>query len=258
MAVIALASASGGPGVTTTALGLAMVWPRPVVLAEADPVGGSALLAGYFHGTLADTDAMVSLVLAHRDGHLDEALPRVLIRVPDTHVAVLPGPKSHAQAGSLTELWAPLMIELQALEETGQDVIVDVGRLGMVHSPTSLIAAADFAVLVVRSDLPSLAAARQWASRWAEASAEGSGPPAGVVVVGGDRPYSAREVAKVITLPVLAEVAWDPGSAQVLSRGDQPAGRSWGNRSRLVQSHRALASALVSRLAEPALVSGGR
>ena len=32
MAVVALASASGSPGVTTTALGLALLWPRPVLL----------------------------------------------------------------------------------------------------------------------------------------------------------------------------------------------------------------------------------
>jgi hypothetical protein len=51
MAVIALASASGSPGVTTTALGLALLWPRPVLLIEADPTGGSGLLAGYFRGT---------------------------------------------------------------------------------------------------------------------------------------------------------------------------------------------------------------
>ena len=42
MAVIALTSASGSPGVTTTALGLALLWPRPVLLVEADPTGGSA------------------------------------------------------------------------------------------------------------------------------------------------------------------------------------------------------------------------
>ena len=51
MAVIALTSASGSPGVTTTAVALAFLWPRPVVLVEADPTGGSAILAGYFRGT---------------------------------------------------------------------------------------------------------------------------------------------------------------------------------------------------------------
>ena len=34
MAVICLTSASGSPGVTTTAVGLALCWPRPVLLVE--------------------------------------------------------------------------------------------------------------------------------------------------------------------------------------------------------------------------------
>ena len=66
MAVIVLASASGAPGVTTTALGLALVWPRPVVLVDADPVGGSAILAGFCKGTEPHNDAMIRLALAHR------------------------------------------------------------------------------------------------------------------------------------------------------------------------------------------------
>lgn len=258
MAVIVLASASGAPGVTTTALGLALVWPRPVVLVDADPVGGSALLAGYFHGAVVDADAMVTLVLAYRDGRLAEALPTVLIGVPGTQVTILPGPRSHAQAGSLMDLWAPLMVEFHALEETGQDVIIDVGRLGMVHSPAAVIAAADVAVLVSGSDLPALAAARQWASDWARASEDGTGPTsAGLVLVGANRPYSAHEVARVLPLPVLGTVEWGPASAQVLSRGDQPNGRSWGMKDRVLASHRALASALVNELhaTQTALVS---
>ena len=55
MAVIALGSAAGSPGVTTSALGLALTWPRPVLLIEADPTGGSAILAGFFRGILAQT-----------------------------------------------------------------------------------------------------------------------------------------------------------------------------------------------------------
>ena len=40
MALIAVAADKGAPGVTTTALALAAVWPRPVLLAECDPAGG--------------------------------------------------------------------------------------------------------------------------------------------------------------------------------------------------------------------------
>ena len=66
MAVIALGSAAGSPGVTTSALGLALTWPRPVLLIEADPTGGSAMLAGFFRGTTAQTAALIDLAGAAR------------------------------------------------------------------------------------------------------------------------------------------------------------------------------------------------
>ena len=64
MAVIALASASGSPGVTTTALAMALLWPRPVLLVEADPTGGSGLLAGYFRGTREYGAGLIELALS--------------------------------------------------------------------------------------------------------------------------------------------------------------------------------------------------
>jgi hypothetical protein len=249
MALIVLASASGSPGVTTTALGLALVWHRPVVLVDADPVGGSAFLAGYFQGTVSDDDAMVNLVLARRDGRLADVLPKTLIPVPDTHVSILPGPKSHAQAGSLSELWSALAYELRALEGTGQDVIVDAGRLGMVHSPQGLIRAAQLALLVTRTDLPALAAARQWAADWTEAAQDGTGASGvAALLVGAGRPYDAAEVAKVLAVPVLGSLAWDPRSAQVFSEGHRPTGTAWSQRDLLVRSYRAAAAAIAHRV----------
>ncbi len=197
----------------------------------------------------------MNLVLAERDGHLGEKLPEALIRVPKTQVALLPGPRSHAQAASLVELWGPLALEFRGLEATGQDIIVDVGRLGMASSPAALIAASDLALLVTRSDLPALSAARQWAAEWAQASADGVGPTsAGVVLVGERRPYSAREVSKVLAGSVLGVVAWDSMSAQVLSLGDKPGGRSWARRDRMMGSLRALASVLETRVRGEQLV----
>jgi hypothetical protein len=249
MALIVLASASGSPGVTTTALGIALVWHRPVVLVDADPVGGSALLAGYFQGTVSDGDAMVHLVLARRDGRLAEMLPRTMISVPDTYVSILPGPKSHAQAGSLAELWGELAYELRALEQTGQDVIVDAGRLGMVHSPEGLIRAADLALLATRTDLPALAAARQWAAAWTDGTQDGTGASSiAALLVGAGRPYEASEVSKVLALPVLESLAWDPRSARVFSEGQKPSGSAWSQRDQLVRSYRAAAAAINERL----------
>ena len=45
----------------------------------------------------------------------------------------------------------------------GRDVIIDAGRLGLIGSPEPLIYAADLMLLVMRSDLVALAAARSWA-----------------------------------------------------------------------------------------------
>src|ERR1700683_5256933 len=52
MTMYSLISASGSPGVTTTALALALTGPRPVIVAECDP-GGGDILAGLFAGHLA-------------------------------------------------------------------------------------------------------------------------------------------------------------------------------------------------------------
>lgn len=221
MALVVFASASGSPGVTTTALGLALRWPRPAVLVDADPVGGSAVLAGFFRGQVPHNDAMVQLVLASRSGDLPELFPTVLMPLPNSTASLLPGPRSHAQAASMTELWPELVEELRSLDRNGQDVLVDAGRLGMQHSPTPLVTAADLLLLVCRSELPALAAARQWAEHWSVASDDGSGPSAvGVLLVGEGRPYRAREVAKVLGAPVLETMRWDPDGAAVFSRGE--------------------------------------
>ena len=66
MSLIVLTSASGSPGVTTTALGLALGWPRPAVLVEADPTGGSAIAAGYLRGEVVPPEAMIDLALAQQ------------------------------------------------------------------------------------------------------------------------------------------------------------------------------------------------
>jgi hypothetical protein len=221
MALVVLASASGSPGVTTTALGLALRWPRPAVLVDADPVGGSAVLAGFFRGQVPHNDAMVQLVLASRAGELPELLPTVLMPLPNSTASLLPGPRSHAQAASMIELWPELVEEFRSLDRNGQDVLVDAGRLGMQHSPTPVVVAADLLLLVCRSELPALAASRQWAEQWSTVSEDGSGPSAvSVLLVGEGRPYRAREVAKVLGAPVLETMRWDPGGAAVFSRGE--------------------------------------
>src|SRR4051794_19569612 len=169
MALIVLASASGSPGVTTTALGLTFSWHRPVLLVDADPTGASAVFAGFFRGCQEPTGGLINLALAQREGTLVDALPREALILDPSEPAersawFLPGIRGHEQAPSLLPLWEPLAEQLKALERNGQDVIVDAGRLGLTGWAQPLIAASDLTLLVTRNSLPALAGARSWAT----------------------------------------------------------------------------------------------
>jgi len=214
VAIITLASASGSPGVTTTALGLALAWPRPVLLIEADPTGGSALLAGYWRGQ-RDQAGLLELVMAERHGVLADALPRMVLAIEGTEVSVVAGTKSHEQAASLARLWDPLLLVLQDL--AGQDVIVDAGRLGLEYSPQPLVRYSDVTLLVTHSSLTGLAAARSWAATLAAEVMPGH--EVKIALVGEGRAYRAADVARVLGLPVVASIEWDPKRAAVFSAG---------------------------------------
>lgn len=258
MSLIVLTSASGSPGVTTTALGLALGWSRPVLLVEADPTGGSAVAAGYLRGSLVPPEAMIDLALAHQDGDLLEVLPQVTQPLPGSSATWLAGTRSHEQARTLLGLWEPLTAVLRSLEDTGQDVIVDAGRLGLYGSPQPLIDRADLTLLVTRTDLLSLSAARSWAQSLRERFERTGGASAlGLLLVGAGRPFTAREVAQVLHLPVIASVAFDPAAAGVLSSGEQPpkpglghrlAGRAGWQDSTLLRSYQGARSAIIARL----------
>ena len=136
MALIGLTSARGAPGVTTTALGMALHWHRPVLLVEADVSGGSAVLAGFLRGTVAHDRGLRDIAVALSLGDpMDEALNRSLIDLPGGRVRLLPGLANAAQAPAVTGLWQPLAQHLRDLDAAGLDVIVDLGRWSARNGP---------------------------------------------------------------------------------------------------------------------------
>lgn len=243
MAVIALTSASGSPGVTTTAVGLAMSWPRPVVLVEADPTGGSGILAGFFRGVRDYEAGLFELALAPVG--VADALAEVTQRVEKTQVSFVAGTRSHLQSAGLREMWEPLANALADLELTGQDVIVDAGRLGLAGSPEPLLAVADLTLLVTRTSLPALSAARSWADSLVHGSLSWRLP--GLLVIGEGQPYPAKTIAEVLELPVLAKVADDPDGAAVYYQGAEPPRRF--ETSPFVRSLRAAVESLQATIA---------
>lgn len=215
MAVIALASAGGSPGVTTTSLGLALAWPRPVLLVDADPTGTAGVLSGFFRGTWAPELSLIDLALSPLG--VADALPTVAQRLEGTSVSIVAGIRDHAQATGLRDLWAPLAEALADLESTGQDVIVDGGRLGLPGYPEPLLDAADLTLMVTRSPLPALAAARTWSATVRRQDSGWRNP--GALLIGEGQPYKAADVARVIGLPVIGVLPDEPEAAAVYYRG---------------------------------------
>lgn len=104
MAIIALVSAKGSPGVTTSALACALAWHRRLVVAECDPAGGS-ILAGYLGGQLDGPRGIGELAVGElRDGNLDTAFWSQLVDLdaPRRERLLLPGLVDPAQSGSVT------------------------------------------------------------------------------------------------------------------------------------------------------------
>jgi hypothetical protein len=217
MAIVCLTSASGSPGVTTTAVGMAFSWPRPVLLVEADPTGGSGVLAGFLRGTTPYDAGLIELALSPL-GTADAL--RDVVRPLSRNVSFVAGIRSHAQATALRDVWDPLAAALHDLDDNGQDVIVDAGRLGLVGSPTPLLNAADATLLVTRATLPSISAARSWAETIRQPATGWRHP--GLLLVAEGRPYRATEVTKVLGMPVIADLPDDPAAAAVYQRGATP------------------------------------
>ena len=262
MAVLALTSAKGAPGVSTAALAMTLLWPRAALLAECDPAGGSSVLAGYLRGTVDHSRGLLPLALAQRHDSLEQALwPQTVPLTGDPHAAsvaagagnrwLLPGLSDAAQAPSTAALWGPLGSLLASLERAGTDVIVDAGRLGTAHAPTALLRQADLVLLVMGTNLPAVAAAKarlnllredlSVTSTTGSPGRDGQLSNLGLLLVGEGRPYSAKEIAGACGVPVVASLAWDPASAQVLAVGAMP-GRRFDS-SPLVRSTRAAISA---------------
>jgi hypothetical protein len=181
---------------------------------EADPTGGSGILAGYFRGSHEYDAGLVELALSAAP--IADALREVARPIPGTQVSFIAGTRSRSQANALHDLWRPLA---EALGEL-QDVIVDCGRLGLAHAPEPLTLGADLTLLVTRTNLPALSASRAWSDAVAQRGLDLG--QTGLLVVGAGQPYAAAEVSAVVELPVIASIADDAESAAVFHRGAAP------------------------------------
>lgn len=224
MAVLVLTSANGAPGVTTLAVGLALSWPRPVLLADCDPGAHQAVLAGYLTGRSALGKGLLRVAEAHRDRRplrevvIDQCLP--LVDTDGDRRLFLPGFTKPSSAGHFSGVWEELADTFDRLSDVDVDVLVDLGRIGPLGLPAALLERSALNLLVLRSDLRSVMSARVHLPALTEPrSADAPSSRTGLVVVDPGHPYPASEISKALGPPVLAQVPDDPAAAAHFSDG---------------------------------------
>ncbi|HLU45365.1 MAG TPA: ParA family protein [Natronosporangium sp.] len=224
MAVIALVSAKGSPGVTTAALAFTLTWPGHCVLAECDPAGGT-VQAGYLAGALPADRGIRELAVAELRGedlHQKWWQQLVDLQPPKLQRLLLPGITDPVQSGTLRQVWERLAEFFIQLEYTSPsfDVILDCGRLAAPNTPWPLLHRADAVLLVMRPSLPQMASAvpvlRTLRNQLID---HGVGTTSlGLLLTGpGDQP--ARVVTQELHNPVVVTLPNDPRTAHVLGHG---------------------------------------
>jgi MinD-like ATPase involved in chromosome partitioning or flagellar assembly len=233
VALVTLASVRSC-GATTLASGLAMTWPgdRRTLLVEADPAGGTlAAQAG-----LGPEPGLVSLAAAARRA-AEPSLVFEHAQLLPGEVRVVCGPPAAARARSALSMLSGLLSRLGDLDAA---VLCDCGRLDPATSGVEVFGSGDLAVLVARprlSDLSALAALL-------DEGAEHRERP--LLVLVGDGPYPAKEVAEVLDVQVVGHVPWDREAAESLATA--PLSSRQLTRTPLVRALRSLANELAGRL----------
>ncbi|WP_370441345.1 hypothetical protein [Kineococcus halophytocola] len=255
-------SAKGSPGVTTTALLAAALWPRPALLLEADPAGGdvAARLSAADGAPLDTGRGLLPLLTAARRGLdaaavLDQAQP---VAGGSRVVLGLTGPQQAAAGG---RGWAALTAAVEDLGagpgQEGTDVLLDAGRVGAAPVHLDLLRASDRVVLLVRADAAAVLHARDRLRLLGTALRRRDGllPRTGVVVVG-DGAGRGRDAAGAVEVlraaqpwvEDLGRLPHDRTGAAVFT--GTPVARP--ERTALVRAGRVLVTALAGRAVHPA------
>lgn len=217
MTMVALISPGGSPGVTTTALALALTWPKPVVVAECDPSCGD-ILAGLFAGHLKAPRGLLGVAFEAGRGPAAIAaeLGGQLVPLDDSGGRkFLAGISDPRQALGLSPVWPGIAIAFASLEA---DVIADCGRFDAgATQPLSVLAEAHAVLMVMRPTLRQVSAARPRIDMVAQAL--GGRDKLGLLLIG-DQGLRPVDVARTLELRVVATLPDDATTAKVLSDGD--------------------------------------
>lgn len=244
MTICVLTSAAGSPGVSTTALGLTLSWPRPALLIDNDVQ--QTFLTGYLQGWATQHGMLRILDTADQNPSLRDAVYDQSVALPDDTPQMrrlllpgLPGPVG-TTASAMSNLWRRLGPALTDIAEAGIDIILDAGRHPVREPlPRELLRAADRVLLMCIPNLRSVAATMSTAAALLAATAADGGAglvqllvrrPAGVLASSrgrtAERFYADSMVSGTLQMAVAGNVAFDPAAAAYLSEGE-PRPKKW-------------------------------
>lgn len=247
MTVIALASLAGAPGITTTAAGLAVHWPRPVLLIEADISAVSSLRPGFFRanistrrggienlsyamsrnilepGDFLDPNFGISIAVHELAPIADRPIPAL----PTGHqLWAVPGFVNHTVIDGVRSMWAKLPRLLNALGETNTDVIIDLGRIQVDDPRLPVLDTADRVIFSMTNSVNDLVRSHQ-RLQVPDLSTR-------VTALAGERYWgllneapamqvTSREFTSLVGLPILGTLPYDRTGASVFSHGSPDA-----------------------------------
>ena len=191
MSVLLLTSAGHAPGVTGLGVALALTWPEPVLLVDANREPDQSVLAGHLQGV----DPGRTRPRRAAAGAPGASGPRDLPRRDD------PAAGRRGRARLPARLLAPGhgrpvragvgRVRRQPWRRPGATVLVDAGRITPEGLPPALVAGCSGVAVVTGSRLVDLAALRLYLPLVVAAAGE---ERVGLVVVGPGRPYGSGEI----------------------------------------------------------------
>jgi hypothetical protein len=211
MSLIAVASAKGSPGVTTTALVLGALWPREVLVAECDASGSDipVRMPAADGGVLDPDRGLLSLAAAGRKGLTPDLVLGHTQEITGG-LEVLAGVRMPEQAAGMTNVWPVLGQTLDAIPD--YDVLADCGRIGATTPQSAILRASRLLIMVTSAEPSSVVHLRERLTVLADQldSSSPTGTPIAVAVIA---PPRARETVDQV---------WE-----ALQRAEVPLHRVW-------------------------------
>ncbi|QGF23328.1 hypothetical protein [Raineyella fluvialis] len=237
MPVRLLLGSAGSPGVTTTAVGMALHLESPTLLVDAARDASQSVLAGYLRGAAAAGRGLEEYARRVRMGAPFD-LDAASLPLDDTGARrFLPGFGNLAAIDLFEPTWPTLADLLRRTADTGTDVVIDGGRLTSIRPVEPLLRIADEVLVVARTSLRHLAAAKPVCEAVDDVLQRSlRATRAGLALVGEGLPYDRHEVTAQFGWPVDLVLPFLPDHAAALSDG-APRPRRWA-RSPLVEAFR--------------------